>query len=44
MVNIIDLHDPQRINRNPDAIEVLVSSGNFVEQGFSIHAVDFVYI
>jgi hypothetical protein len=39
-MNIIDLHDPQRINRNPDAVEVLVSSGNFVEQGFSIHAVE----
>lgn len=39
-MNIIDLHDPQRINRNPDAVEVLVSLGNFVEQGFSIHAVE----
>ena len=36
-MNIIDLHNPQRINRKPDGVEVLFSSGNFVIQGFSIH-------
>ena len=39
-MNIIDLHDPQRINRKPDSVEVLLSSGNFVDQGFSIHKVE----
>jgi hypothetical protein len=39
-MNIIDLHNPQRINRKPDGVEVLFSSGNFVEQGFSVHKVE----
>ena len=39
-MNIIDLHDPQRINRKPDGVEVLLSSGNFVDQGFSIQKVE----
>ena len=39
-MNIIDLYDPQRVNRDPDAVEVLVSLGNFVEQGFSVHTVE----
>ena len=39
-MNIIDLHDPQRINRKPDSVEVLFSSGNFVDQGFSISKVE----
>ena len=39
-MHIIDLHDPQRINRKPDGIEVLFSSSNFMEQGFSIRKVE----
>jgi hypothetical protein len=39
-MNIIDLHNPQRINRNPDGVKVLFSSGNFVDQGFSVHKVE----
>ena len=39
-MNIVDLHDPQRINRKPDGVEVLFSSGNFVDHGFSIHKVE----
>ena len=39
-MNIIDLHNPQRINRKPDGVEVLFSSGNFVDQGFSVHKVE----
>ncbi|NJK78366.1 MAG: hypothetical protein HC944_06970 [Nanoarchaeota archaeon] len=39
-MNIVDLHDPQRINRAPDAVEVLVSLGNFVDQGFTVHTVE----
>jgi hypothetical protein len=37
---IVDLHDPRRINRKPDGVEVLFSSGNFVDQGFTIHKVE----
>ena len=39
-MNIIDMHDPQRVNRKPDGIEILFSSGNFVDQGFSVHKVE----
>ncbi len=39
-MNIVDLHDPQRVNRTPDAVEVLVSSGNFVQDGFIISKVE----
>ncbi len=39
-MNIVDLHDPQRINRKPDSVEVLFSSSNFVDQGFSISKVE----
>jgi hypothetical protein len=39
-MNIVDLHDPQRINRKPDSVEVLFSSCDFVDQGFSIHKVE----
>ncbi|MFB5605292.1 MAG: hypothetical protein ACE5Q5_02880 [Nitrosarchaeum sp.] len=39
-MNIVDLHDPQRVNRKPDDVEILFSSGNFVDNGFSIHKVE----
>jgi len=39
-MNIIDLHNPQRINRVPDRVEVLFSSGNFAEQGFLVIKVE----
>ncbi|QLH10728.1 hypothetical protein [Nitrosarchaeum sp. AC2] len=39
-MNIIDLHDPQRINRSPDEVEVLISAGGFAEQGFLINTVE----
>lgn len=39
-MNIVDLHNPQRINRNPDGVEVLFSSGNFADQGFLVHKVE----
>ena len=39
-MNIVDLHDPQRINRNPDEVEILISSGNFDEQGFLVNTVE----
>ena len=37
---IVDLHDPQRVNRTPDDIHVLLSSGNFVQDGFTISKVE----
>lgn len=39
-MNIVDLHDPKRISRTPDRVEVLFSSGNFIEQGFSVITVE----
>jgi len=39
-MNIIDLHDPQRVNRTPDAVEVLLSSGDFVQDDFIISKVE----
>jgi len=35
-VKIIDVNDPKRIDRTPDKTISLISSGNFVEQGFII--------
>ncbi len=37
---IVDLHDPQRVNKTPDGVEVLLSSGNFVQNGFTISKVE----
>jgi hypothetical protein len=39
-MNLIDIHDPQRVNRTPDDVEVLLSSGNFVQDGFTISKVE----
>lgn len=35
-MKIIDMANPDRINRDPDDVMVLVESGNFQEQGFVI--------
>ncbi len=40
MVNVVDLHDPARVDRVPDAVEVLLSSGNFIQDEFSICRVE----
>ncbi len=40
ILNIVDLHDPQRVNRKPDAVEVLFSSGNFIQDEFIISKVE----
>ena len=37
---IVDLHDPKRVNRTPDGVEVLFSSGNFVQDEFTISKVE----
>lgn len=39
-MKIIDLHDPQRVNRKPDQVEVVFSSGDFKEQGFLVNLVE----
>ena len=39
-MKIIDLHDPQRVNRKPDQVEELFSSGDFEEQGFLVKHVE----
>lgn len=39
-MTIVDLHDPQRVNRDPDNVEVLLSSGNFVQDEFVISKVE----
>jgi len=37
---IVDLHDPQRVNKTPNGVEILLSSGNFVQDGFTISKVE----
>ncbi|MDH3276863.1 MAG: hypothetical protein OEL77_00420 [Nitrosopumilus sp.] len=39
-MKIIDLHDPKRVNRTPNQTEILLSSGDFEEQGFLIKRVE----
>jgi len=39
-MTIVDLHDPQRVNRKPDSVEVLLSSGDFVQDGFRVSKVE----
>ena len=39
-MKIIDIHNPERVNRKPDQIEILFSSGDFEEQGFLINHVE----
>jgi len=39
-MTIVDLHDPQRVNRTPDDVKVLLSSGNFVQDNFVISKVE----
>ncbi len=39
-MNIVDLHDPKRVNRTPDDVKVLFSFGNFVQDDFTISKVE----
>ncbi|MGY5148160.1 MAG: hypothetical protein ACW9W4_09205 [Candidatus Nitrosopumilus sp. bin_7KS] len=39
-MNIVDLHDPTRVDRTPDNVEVLFSSGNFIQDEFKISKVE----
>jgi len=35
-VKVVDVINPQRINKTPDKTIVLLSGGNFIEQGFTV--------
>jgi len=39
-MKIIDLHDPLRVDKIPDEVEVLLSSGNFIQDNFVISKVE----
>ena len=39
-MTIVDLHDPQRVNRTPDKVEVLLSAGRFIQDEFEISKVE----
>ena len=39
-MNIVDLHDPQRVDRTPDDVKILLSTGNFVQDDFVISKVE----
>jgi len=39
-LKIIDLHNPERVNRKPDQSEILLRSGEFEDQGFLIKRVE----
>ena len=39
-MNLVDLHDHQRVNKTPDDIKVLLSSGNFIQDEFTISKVE----
>ncbi len=39
-MNIVDLHDPTRVDGSPDSVEILFSSGNFIQDGFKISKVE----
>jgi len=38
-MRVVDVISPERVNRAPDKTIVLLSSGNFVEQGFTVKSV-----
>lgn len=39
-MNIVDLHDPKRVDKIPDNVEVLLSDGNFIQDEFKISRVE----
>lgn len=40
LMRITDVPDAQRVNRNPDDVKVLLSSGDFVQDGFVVRRVE----
>lgn len=39
-MNVVDLHDPKRVDKTPNAIESLFSSGKFIQDEFVISRVE----
>jgi len=39
-MDIVDLHDPKRVDRTPDEVNILLSSGNFIQDEFKISKVE----
>ena len=39
-MDIIDLHDPSRIDKNPDKIKFLLQNGNFIHDEFKISDIE----
>ena len=39
-MDVVDLHDPNRVNKKPDDIVVLLSSGKFIQDEFIISQVE----
>ena len=39
-MDIIDLHDPNRVNRSPDDVKILLDNGNFVQDEFTISQIE----
>ena len=39
-MNFVDLHDPKRVDRTPDDVVVLLSSGDFAQDDFVIYKVE----
>ena len=39
-MDIVDLHEPQRVNKTPDETMILFSSGNFIQDEFKISKVE----
>ena len=39
-MNIIDLHEPLRVDKIPNDVKVLLSSGNFIQDNFIISKVE----
>ena len=39
-MDIIDLHDPSRVNRNHDDVKILLDNGDFVQDEFTISQIE----
>ena len=39
-MNVIDLHDPDRVKKTPDDVQVLLSDGRFIQDEFVISQVE----
>ena len=39
-MNVVDLYDPQRVNKTPDDVAILFSAGKFIQNDFVISKVE----